>query len=148
MDRLTKLENDRLLIKYINHSGAAEWVDWWASNVETIQGALMRLLSFESTGLTPEQVAEFQAENARLKLEMDQAKNKVFGLFEKSNKLCDEQSAFIEELQGRLSTAEKVCSAAYMYIKHINSPLCVGWDLLLDALRKWTDERRPRGDGG
>lgn len=64
MDRLTKLENDRLLIKYINHSGAAEWVDWWASNVETIQGALMRLLSFESTGLTPEQVAAMQAELA------------------------------------------------------------------------------------
>lgn len=48
----------------------------------------------------------------------------------------------------RAEAAEKVCSAAHMYVKHINSPLCVGWDMLLDALRKWTDERRgPRDEG-
>lgn len=119
---------------------------------------MLRLAAYEDTGLMPEQVTSklnaLQADRDAWKrwaeaaeLEIDQAKNKVFDLFEKSNQIIDDQSDFVEELQKRLSTAEKVCSAAHMYVKHINSPLCVGWDMLLDALRKWTDERRPRDEG-
>ena len=43
----------------------------------------------------------------------------------------------IADLQARLSAAEAVAEAASLYIKHINSPLCVGWDDLLDALQEW-----------
>lgn len=90
-----------------------------------------------------------QAENARLTKEMDLAKQKVADLFEKSDELVEEQSAFIDELQAQLRTAEKVCYAAHMYVKNSNSPLCVGWDMLLDALQKWVDGKRgPQGGEG
>lgn len=37
----------------------------------------------------------------------------------------------------RLDAAEKVCEAARTYIKYGNSPVCIGWDEMLDALSKW-----------
>ena len=79
-------------------------------------------------------------------------KAKVAELFVRCDELSEEQATFIEELQRRLSIAERVCSAARMYIKHINSPLCVGWGLLIDALQKWGEEKQmkaaPEQEGG
>jgi len=67
-------------------------------------------------------------------------KAKIAEQFEKSSNIIEGQSAFVEELQRRLSLAEKVCYAANSYIRHINSPLAVGWDMLLGALKAWTSD--------
>lgn len=37
----------------------------------------------------------------------------------------------------RLEASERVAKAAHVYIRNINSPLCVGWDDLLEALQDW-----------
>lgn len=108
----------------------------------------------EPTVPTPEQVEALKDDRdawrkraEAVEAEIGRLKEKVCASFEKSDQLIKDQSDFVEELQRRLVTAEKVCHAAHMYVKHINSPLCVGWDMLLDALRKWTDERRgPRSE--
>ena len=72
-------------------------------------------------------------------------KAKIFEMFERHNKLTEEQSEFIEELQRRLRVAEKVCYAAHMYVKHGDSPVAVGWDMMLDALGAWAKDKAERG---
>ena len=71
-------------------------------------------------------------------------KAKVAELFEQSSALAEEQSEFIEELQRRLRVAEKVCYAAHRYVKHGDSPVAVGWDMMLDALGAWQVDVRER----
>lgn len=39
----------------------------------------------------------------------------------------------------QLESADKVAKAASLYVKHINSPLCIGWDDLIDALAAWKE---------
>ena len=43
----------------------------------------------------------------------------------------------IIELLDRLEAAEKVAKAVQIYLNHINSPLCIGWDDLLESLSAW-----------
>ena len=68
-------------------------------------------------------------------------REKIIANYEAQDKIIEEQSEYIEYLRKRLNLAEKVCYSAQLYIRSINSPLAVGWDMLLDALRKWKDEK-------
>ena len=68
-------------------------------------------------------------------------KAKIAEQFEKSDKIIDEQSEFIEALRRRLGIAEKVCYAAHRYVKYGDSMVAVGWDALLDALQEWAEEK-------
>ncbi len=76
-----------------------------------------------------------------LEIVTPELKTKIAELFEQSSRLADEQAGFIEELQRRLSIAEKVCYAAHRYVRYGGSMVAVGWDLLLDALQEWTAEK-------
>ena len=47
----------------------------------------------------------------------------------------------VERLQHRLEAAEAVCKATTLYLKHIDSPVCIGWDDMIDALCEWQKVR-------
>ena len=41
----------------------------------------------------------------------------------------------VRRLQAENAEQKKVIDATILYMKHINSPLCIGWDNLLDAMQ-------------
>ena len=44
--------------------------------------------------------------------------------------------ARIIELLDRVEKLEKLEQSVRLYLKNINSPLCIGWDMMLDALQE------------
>jgi hypothetical protein len=120
---------------------------WMAADalkdLPTLLNESAQLSAYHSTGLTPEQVMEMKRGQEQMDLI-----GATPGRYEDLQRECDRLQADRDAWKRRAEAAEKVCSAAHMYVKHINSPLCVGWDMLLDALRKWTEERRGPHDEG
>lgn len=55
-----------------------------------------------------------------------------------------EQTAEVRKLTIENAELKKVVDATFLYMKHINSPLCLGWDNLIDAMQGW----RSYIDGG
>lgn len=43
----------------------------------------------------------------------------------------------VRRLNYQNTEQKKVIDATFLYMKHINSPLCLGWDNLLDAMQNW-----------
>ena len=56
-----------------------------------------------------------------------------------------EQTAEVKKIVEENSELKKVVDATFLYMKHINSPLCLGWDNLIDAMQGWRNYIDERG---
>ena len=70
-------------------------------------------------------------------------KEKLLKLFEETDRQSEEQEAYIQELQQRLSLAEKVCFEAKGYLKSNGNPLVrIYLERLEDAVKKWDNSKQ------
>lgn len=81
-------------------------------------------------------------ENYQLSKRLDVARKSLTDAETEATKTEDSLRAEIAHLRDRRMAAEKVARAARLYINHINSPLCIGWDDLIDALHEWQEVGR------
>ena len=73
-------------------------------------------------------------------------KEKLLKLFEETDRQSEEQEAYIQELQQRLSLAEKVCYEANCYFISKKSTLSRFYlEKLEDAVKKWDSYRESKG---
>lgn len=75
--------------------------------------------------MIPEQLAEIEARWASNEVTMQTIND--FNLL----------LAEVRMLNRENTEQKKVIDATFLYMKHINSPLCIGWDNLLDAMQGW-----------
>lgn len=69
-------------------------------------------------------------------------KEKLLKLFEETDRLSEEQEAYIQELRQRLSLAEKICYEANGYLKNKDNPFGrIYLENLEYAVKKWDSGR-------
>ena len=71
--------------------------------------------------------------------------NRVASVVRREDALCfqhaksdiDNLLAEVRRLNRQNTEQKKVVDATFLYMKNINSPLCIGWDNLLDAMQSY-----------